>query len=309
MTASSTSLLEIIEPVDSFKWNDSFYKLLTHDGQSVLGYITPFIAKFLESSTSSFEVNNEKKTIKISGEYDTFEKRNEMFAEVGNKLRYLPEFDELLNKGWRDELYTVYYPSTVPYILIERAFSVLLGVVTYGVHINGYVAPEDSSNGKLKMWIPRRSLTKPTYPGMLDNTVAGGLGYPYGLEETVIKECYEEAGLEEEFVRSHIKSTGVVSYMYLTKDGRVQPEVEYIYDIKFDNEENIIKPQDGEAEDFQLLDVDEILDKLHEKKFKPNCGLVIVDFLIRHGFICPDNEPNYLEIVSRCHVKMPFACR
>lgn len=135
------------------------------------------------------------------------------------------------------------------------------------------------------------------------------MGYPYSLTETVIKECFEEAGLEEEFVKSHIKSTGVVSYMYLTKDGRVQPEVEYTYDIKFDDEENIIKPQDGEAEDFQLLDVDQVLEKLHNKEFKPNCGLIIVDFLIRHGYITPENEPNYLEIVSRCHVAMPFATR
>ena len=163
-------------------------------------------------------------------------------------------------------------------MLIERAFSVLLGVVTYGVHINGYVPPENSSNGKLKFWVPRRSATKPTYPGKLDNTVAGGLGYPYGLTETVIKECFEEAGLEEEFVKSHIKSTGVVSYMYLTKDGRVQPEVEYTYDIKFDDEENIIKPQDGKLKTFNFWMLIKYWKNFITKEFKPNCGLIIVDF-------------------------------
>ena len=73
-------------------------------------------------------------------------------------METVSKFHELLDKGWRNELYTVYNPSSVPYMLIERAFSVLLGVVTYGVHINGYVPPENSSNGKLKFWVPRDQL-------------------------------------------------------------------------------------------------------------------------------------------------------
>ena len=44
----------------------------------------------------------------------------------------------------------------------------LLGIRQYGVHMNGYIYDVDN---ELKMWIGRRSPTKPTYPGMLDNTV------------------------------------------------------------------------------------------------------------------------------------------
>jgi len=44
----------------------------------------------------------------------------------------------------------------------------LLGVRQYGVHMNGFFYDTD---GGVKMWIGRRSPTKPTYPGMLDNTV------------------------------------------------------------------------------------------------------------------------------------------
>ena len=40
--------------------------------------------------------------------------------------------------------------------------------------MNGYVVDSD---GSLKMWIGRRSLTKPTYPGLLDNTVCIVLFY------------------------------------------------------------------------------------------------------------------------------------
>lgn len=52
---------------------------------------------------------------------------------------------------------------------LERAASTLLGIVKYGVHVNGYTVDK---YGKCEfMWIGQRSLTKLTYPGMMDNMV------------------------------------------------------------------------------------------------------------------------------------------
>lgn len=44
----------------------------------------------------------------------------------------------------------------------------LLGILQYGVHLNGYVR---TGAGDYKLWIGKRSDTKATYPGMLDNMV------------------------------------------------------------------------------------------------------------------------------------------
>lgn len=307
---SATSFIDIIRSVDSFPYTDDdfYYQLKSHDGSATLGYITPNISKYFEDEQDVL-VDSQKRTITIAAHLDTTEKRNQSFATIANSWRKIPFFSESLDNGWRDELYTVYNPSQTPYMQIERAFSVLIGVVTYGIHVNGYVPPHKSSDGKLKMWIPRRSPTKPTYPGMLDNTVAGGLGYPYGIWETVIKECQEEAGLKKEFVESHAKPATVVLYMFEPEGnkGNVQPEVEYIYDLEFDNETDVLPfPEDGEAQDFTLMGTDEILKRLQNHEFKPNCALVVTDFLIRHGYITPDSDVNYLEIVSRCHRRMPF---
>ncbi|KAJ9100272.1 hypothetical protein QFC19_005625 [Naganishia cerealis] len=238
----------------------------------------------------------------------TIEARNEVCSSIASRWRHLPQFSLSLDKGWRDELYTVYNPLSTPYMLVERAFLVLLGIVTYGVHINGYVPASKSKDGKLKMWIPRRSPTKSTFPGMLDNTVAGGLGYPYGINHTVTKECQEEAGLDAEFVKLHIKPTGVVLYMIQPHgpEHQVQPEVEYTFDLEFDDETSVVPhPEDGEAEYFLLMTLDELLPKVLAGEFKPNCGLIIVDFLIRHGLVGPET-PGYAEIVSRCHRRFPF---
>ncbi|KAI3403713.2 hypothetical protein KGF56_003531 [Candida oxycetoniae] len=279
------SFLPVIEKVNSFKSPELFYTFLDHEGVTELGYISPRIAQFFQLEVASFEIDVEKKTIRIRNHFDTLEKRNKLFEEVSSRWRTIAELDELLNKGWRNEAYTIYNPTSVPYFYVERAFSVLIGVVTYGVHINGYIPLEQSSNGELKLWIPRRSLSKPTYPGMLDNTVAGGLETGRTLMETAVKECFEEAGLSEAFVKQNLRNAGVVSYIYLTEDGRVQPEVEFIYDLKFKEEDaSIIQPQDGEAEDFQLMSYKEVITAVKGQRFKPNCALVIVDFLIRHGF-------------------------
>ena len=53
-------------------------------------------------------------------------------------------------------------------MLILDVFSALLGVNTYGTHVNGYTL--DKNKG-MQIWLARRALNKPTYPGRLDNMV------------------------------------------------------------------------------------------------------------------------------------------
>lgn len=303
------SVLSVVEHVDTFPYGEpDFYWLFWSHDLKLLGYIVPEIAARLGQNTH-FIVDHASKSVTISAELDTFEKRNAVFAEIADNWRLS---DELLAQGWRNELYTIYNPRSKPYMLLERAFSCLLGVVTYGVHITGYVPAEKSSDGCLKLWVPRRSATKATYPGKLDNTIAGGLAHPFGIWENVVKECYEEGGLDELFVRSHVKPVGVLSYLCQPygATGHAQPEVEYLYDLEFESEtDHVPHPVDGEAEDFQLMTVEEVRTRMGAGEFKPNCGLVIIDFLMRHGYITPENEPNYLEIQTRIHRRFPFATR
>ena len=56
--------------------------------------------------------------------------------------------------------------------------------------------------------------------------------------------------------------------------------------------------QDGEVESFQRLPVAEVADIIqHSDSFKDNCNLVIIDFLIRHGHLQPE-QAGYLELLS-----------
>ena len=59
---------------------------------------------------------------------------------------------------------------------IERASARFWGTLTLGAHATGYTR---SAGGRPEaLWIARRSFTKATDPGMLDNLVGGGV--PHG---------------------------------------------------------------------------------------------------------------------------------
>ncbi|XP_043723397.1 nudix hydrolase 20, chloroplastic-like isoform X5 [Telopea speciosissima] len=88
---------------------------------------------------------------------------------VGDVIRCL---GERLIPGIRNELYPVKSSFDMPvFFSLERAAAPYFGIKAYGVHMNGYV----DRDGKKFLWIGKRSEVKPTFPGMLDHLVAGGL--------------------------------------------------------------------------------------------------------------------------------------
>ena len=77
----------------------------------------------------------------------------------------------LFGRLWREEPYQGQLALHTPSLLeMERAAVPWFGVRAYGPHMTGYVKKRDG----LHIWVPRRSYDKPTFPGELDNTVAGG---------------------------------------------------------------------------------------------------------------------------------------
>ncbi|KAJ9548923.1 hypothetical protein OSB04_021466 [Centaurea solstitialis] len=74
------------------------------------------------------------------------------------------------------DFWILLYPVTSSYggqvyFLLERAATPYFGIKAYGVIMNGYV----ERDGQKYLWVGKRSEVKPTYPGMLDHLVAGGL--------------------------------------------------------------------------------------------------------------------------------------
>lgn len=195
--------------------------------------------------------------------------------------------------GWREEPLAVTESfAAEPLMQIERAAANHLGVRTFGVHMNGFVRREAG----LHMWVPRRSYNKPTYPGRLDNMVAGGQPIGKGLLDNLIKECAEEANIPAEIARRALP-VGLISYCAEVPEG-LQPDVEFCFDLELP-EDFVPRNTDGEVEEFQLLPIEQVAEIVRDtQEFKPNCALVIIHFLMRHGLLPPEH-PDYVEIAQR----------
>jgi len=195
--------------------------------------------------------------------------------------------------GWRDERYAISTAfDAAPLMSIERSAAPLFGIRQYGVHINGITRHD----GQTAMWVARRSQHKPEHPGQLDHLVAGGLAVGMTAYETAVKECEEEAGVPETLAR-RLRAAGMVSYRRFIEH-RSGTVVAFCYDLELP-ESFVPVNTDGEVAEFYLWPVERVIDTVAgTREFKSNCNLVIIDFLIRHGYLCPE-DAHYIEIVRR----------
>ncbi|XP_057447094.1 nudix hydrolase 20, chloroplastic-like [Lotus japonicus] len=193
--------------------------------------------------------------------------------------------------GIRNELYPVKSSFGGPISFsLERAAAPLFGIKAYGIHMCGYV----ELDGQKHLWVAKRSHMKPTYPGMLDHLVAGGLPHGIDCRENVVKECEEEAGIPRTISMKALP-VGAVSYMDI--DGySYKRDVLFCYDLKLP-ESFVPENEDGEVDSFKLIPVKQVAEVIRTTQlFKPNCSLVIIDFLFRHGYISPEYH-GYLDLL------------
>ena len=198
----------------------------------------------------------------------------------------------------------------------------LLGTTRYGVHMTAYTRDGGAGDGAGRMWVARRAATKPTYPGMLDNSAAGGLMTGEDPLECIVREADEEADLQAAFLRPRIRPVGTLTYLYLADgraggepSGQIYPEMQWVYEVELpagggdgDGDGAAVRPRpkDGEVARFELMDLAQVKAELARGAFKPNCALVVLDFFVRHGVLTRENEPHLDEIVRRMHRPMPF---
>lgn len=139
-----------------------------------------------------------------------------------------------------------------------------------------------------------------------------------GARATVLKECEEEAGIPVGLA-SRAVACGAVGTRGADDQGRVTRDVLFCFDLELPAS-FVPAPVDGEAEGFELLDLDAVVSLLRATAdaggsgsgsnstsgggcsggtvpFKPNVALVVVDFLVRRGLVSPD-APGYLPLVA-----------
>jgi hypothetical protein len=258
-----------------------------------LGWILPAFAERLAKFPAVFEAGAD--AVRLKDRFDSYERRSEALAGVVDALAReggLPKF--------RNERYPVaksFYDK--PLLGLERSAVPSFGTLAYGVHLNGYVG----QGRDMKMWIGRRSRNKATGPLKLDHIVAGGQPIGLSLMENLIKECAEEAAMSADLARQS-RPVGFTSYLIQNHEG-IRNDVLFCYDIALAADFTPVNT-DGEIEEFYLWPIERVIEVLATtEEFKFNVAMVIIDFLVRHGFVAPE-DPTYPEIVLNMRIRDHF---
>ena len=228
--------------------------------------------------------------VHLHHDLDEFEARTQAISAV---------VEDLHNRGLIGPLLGEIYPVTAshmarPEFLIDRTVASYFGTRTFGQHLNGYVGQGDS----MKMWIGRRAPHRGYEPGKLDQLVAGGFPYGVSAMDNLRKECQEEAGMPVGLANQAI-ATGAITCCYENQRG-VKPETLYCYDLQLPVDFQPVCT-DGEVEAFLLMPIEEIAELVRDTdEFKLNCNLVIIDFLVRHGYLTAEDE-DYDLLVKGLH--------
>ena len=206
--------------------------------------------------------------------------RDARLAQVHERLRARG-----LIVAWRDEPYPLRDRSGGEHGTIERAASRFWGTLTLGAHCNGWVA--DASGRPSHLWIARRSYSKPTDPGRLDNMVGCGVALGQAPRDAVIREGWEEAGLEPAQMAGLVTG-GLVDLECDIPEGR-QHERLHVFDLELPAG---LAPRniDGEVAEHRLMTIAEALARAAAGELTTDATLATLDFAVRRGLVEPSSS-------------------
>jgi len=234
------------------------------------------------SEESGFQIINDKLVL------------SPITASIEARTYALKHVSDLLSDKYNISLEGEIYPviqkfGDIPLAHIDRAAIPWFGVKGFGVHVNGFVRKKND----IFMWIGQRSKSRKNSPEKLDNMIGGGLPLGYSIEENLEKEAWEEAGLKPNQV-SNAKFIHSLSYKVEMMKGLRNDNL-FIFDLEMP-EDIIPKNTDGEVDHFELIPAKDVMEIIYNtNRFKFNCNIVIIDFLIRHN-ILEENIEEYKNI-------------
>jgi 8-oxo-dGTP pyrophosphatase MutT (NUDIX family) len=206
--------------------------------------------------------------------------RDARLAQVHERLRA-----QGLIVAWRDEPYPLRDRAGGEHGTIERAASRFWGTLTLGAHCNGWFA--DAAGRPSHLWIARRSHSKPTDPGRLDNMVGCGVALGQTPRDAVIREGWEEAGLRPAQMAALVTG-GLVDLECDIPEGR-QHERLHVFDLELPAG---LAPRniDGEVAEHRLMPVAEALARAAAGELTTDATLATLDFALRRGLVEPDSS-------------------
>ena len=246
----------------------SIYFVGAHAEKQIIGHINPEFIPYIQESL------REQKIAYIHMDH------HGLFIENANPFLISASLTELANRlrkggfipGWRNEEFSWIDQNGHAYFRLERAAFRALGLRSTASHINGY-----TKEGNL--WLGRRSESKRTDPGLLDNLAAGGISADETPWVCAVRELWEEAGVPAQLA-NHITPAGKVHMRRPIIGGGFHDEQLFIYDLLLTS--NFIPTNhDGEVSSFIEISLAEAAARILADEFTTDAAFVTADFILR----------------------------
>ncbi|KAK7707567.1 hypothetical protein SLS64_007086 [Diaporthe eres] len=282
------------DPGQYKKFMEPYFYFMIEGFTKPFGYIHRGFVRQLEWP-DFWVINADKRFVTLTSGND-FNTRTQLVQETlvkGHEPGSVPILKRLSKENFP------LYDSNGQHVLdMDGAGLDLFGVANFSVHLIAWVNTDEG----IKYWIPRRA-GRMSYPNMLDNTVGGSLRTGEAPMECIVRECEEEIRLDPAYTREHIRACGTASYQMAANEcgsPGCQLQTQYLYEMEL-RADIVPRIGDGEVAELALMTIEEVRDSMRNGEFKLNCNMTWLAFLIRHGHLTAENEPDFLEICARLH--------
>ncbi len=239
-------------------------------GEQLIGHLNPEFLPYIQESLQKqpiplITIGHDKLTIQLAKPKDL----SASLYQLADRMRsggFIP--------GWRNEDFAWIDENGHKYFRLERAAFRTFGFRSIATHINGY-----TQNNTI--WLGRRSETKPTDPGKLDNLAAGGITHDETPWVCARRELWEEAGVPAQ-IAELIEPVGRIHMRRPTLDRGFHDEQLYVYDLELAN--NFVPTNhDGEVSGFIQIPLAEAAARILADEFTADAAFVTADFILRRN--------------------------
>ncbi len=245
------------------------YFFSASNGQQNIGHLNPEFIPYLQESLSKESI------VGIHLGHDALKITAGRPHDVSNNLSKLADRMRLggFIPGWRNEQFAWVDQNGHEYFRLERAAFRTFGFRSMATHINGYTKAGN-------LWLGRRSETKTTDPGRLDNLAAGGIGADETPWVNARRELWEEAGVPAHLA-TQIEPVGRIHMRRPIAGRGFHDEQLFIYDLEL--AENFIPTNhDGEVSGFIEIPFSEAAARILADEFTSDAAFVTADFILRN---------------------------
>ena len=240
------------------------------EGEQVIGHLNPEFIPYLQDSLKKesiplIAIRNDCLAIQFARPKEL----SASLSQLADKMRaggYVP--------GWRNEDFAWLDQHGHQYFRLERAAFRTFGFRSMATHINGY-----TKSGSL--WLGRRSETKSTDPGKLDNLAAGGISADETPWVCAKRELWEEAGVPPQ-IADQVEPVGRI-HMRRPIPGRgFHDEQLFIYDLELPDQ-FVPTNHDGEVSGFIQISLAEAAARILADEFTSDAAFVTADYILRRN--------------------------